>query len=146
MDGFIAVLVLLISALVVLALLVAGSRRKSVVTVNDQLAIALPRGQVEQFAFGPISSIPGAAVTQAVPGQTTLVTKWTPTWAVVVGILAFPLGLLLLLLIRQDLVLHVRFVDSSGGTLVQVAGRSRRRTALAVGEALEALNAAEARR
>lgn len=139
MEALILAISLVISVLLLVAILAASSRRKSVVTVNDQIEIAMDRDRVEQFAFGPLGSIQGAAVTQAVPGQMTLVSKWTPTWAVVIGILSFPVGLLLLLLIRQELVMHVRFLDNGGTTLVQVAGKSRKRVALAVGEALEAL-------
>lgn len=131
------VLVLLVPILVIVAIAAAAWRRSQVVTVNDQTRQHADQAQVERHAFGALGTIPKAALTQAVPGQMTLVSKWTPTWAVVVGILAFPVGLLLLLLIRQELTLHVRFnQEADGSTHVHVSGKTLKRVAEAVGRAL----------
>ena len=81
---------------------------------------------------------------QSMPGQVTLTSPWAPTWTVVLGILAFPVGLLLVLLLRQDLTLNIRFVEEGDGTLVQVAGRARKKVALLVGEAIERQRASPA--
>lgn len=126
--------VVLVPVVLVVVLILLGSRRSSVVTVNDDMILASLPNEVERRAFGALGSVPGATMGQVFPGQLTLTSKWTPSWVVVVAILSFPLGLLLLLLVRQDLVLHVRFTESTEGTLAQVAGKSRRKVAIAVGE------------
>lgn len=133
----IEVLVLLVPILVLAAIFAAAHRRSQVVTVNDSMSLPERRSTVERGAFGSLGSIPGAVMSQTMPGQVTLTSKWAPTWTVVLGILAFPVGLLLVLLIRQDLTLNIRFVEDGDGTLVQVAGRARKKVALLVGETFE---------
>ena len=133
------VLLVVAAALLVLALVAAGTRQTSVVSVNDETRLPLGRADAERLSFGPLGSVPGSQMTQAGPGQVTLTSSWIPTWAFLIGILAFPLGLLLLLLVRESLLLHVRYLDVTGGTLVQVAGRTRRKTALEVGRIMERL-------
>lgn len=136
MEG--AIFLVALAALVV-ALSVLLSRRSTVVSVNDDVAIRLPQAEVERRSFGALGSIPAATMTQSIPGQLTVTTKWPPSWVILVAILSFPIGLLLLLLVRQDLVLNVRFVETKEDTLVQVAGKSRRKVAIAVGETFNRL-------
>lgn len=133
----IEVLILVVPVLVVAAIFAAAHRRAQVVTVNDSVRLPERHSTVERDAFGPLGSIPGATMNQTMSGQVTLTSQWAPTWTFVVGILAFPVGLLLVLLIRQDLTLNIRFVEDGDGTLVQVAGRARKKVALLVGEAIE---------
>lgn len=128
------IVIVLVFILLVVAVIVAASRSSSVVTVNDQVELPLDLATVERDAFGPLGAVRGASMSQSLPGQVTLTTSFIPTWAVLLGILAFPIGLLLLFLIRRELTLHVRYVEQGGGTLVQVAGKTRKNVALAVGE------------
>jgi len=132
-------LVIVVPALVVLAVVAAGMRRATVVSVNDETRLRAGRADVERQSFGPLGSITGSQMTQAVPGQVTLTSSWIPTWAVFIGILAFPVGLLLLLLVRQSLPLHIRYLDVADGTLVQVSGKTRKRVALEVGRVLQSV-------
>ena len=132
-------LVFVVPVLVGLALVVVAVRRPAVVTVSDETRLPAPPDDVERFSFGPLGSITGSQMTQAGPGQVTLTSSWIPSWAVVVAILAFPVGLVVPLLVRQRLTLQVRYRDAAGGTLVQVSGKARRRVALEVGRALESV-------
>ena len=133
-DSYLLVAFLVVT-LIALAVIVVTTRWKSVVSVNDAIILHADRAAVERITFGPLGSIPSSQLTSATPGQVTITSSWTPTWAVFVGILTIPIGLLLLLLVRQTLTLHVRFLNHEGGTLVQVAGKARKKVALAVGEA-----------
>lgn len=140
MEDLLPLLLLLLGALLIVAFVLLVSRGSQVVVVNDDVVIAASQAEVERQSFGMLGSIPGATMTQSMPGQVVVTAKWTPSWVIVVAILSFPLGLLLLLLVRQDLVLNVRFAETSGGTLVQVTGKSRRKVAIAVGAAFDRLS------
>lgn len=101
-------LFLMVLALAALAVIVVTTRRRAVVAVNDQMIVPYDHTTVERSTFGPLGAVPQSQMTQAVPGQVTLTSTWTPTWAVFVGVLTMPIGLLLLLFVRQPLTLHVR--------------------------------------
>ena len=135
--GSIAVFVVLALLAVLVVLTAAGS---AVVPVNDEQALPRDLATVERVAFGSLGSIPGVTMSQMFPGQFSLVSKWLPGWALVVGLLTLPLGLLVLLLARNEATMHVRLLgDGESATTVQVAGRARKRVALRVGEIFDAM-------
>ncbi|GAA3834683.1 hypothetical protein [Nocardioides panacisoli] len=142
--GSIAVAAALVLLVVLLVLVSVSS---VVVTVNDEETLPLDQATVERLAFGRLGSISGVTMTQVFPGQVSLVSRWLPGWALLVGLLTFPVGLLVLFLVRNEAVLHVRFLDDGEtATTVQVAGRARKRVALDVGEIFDALALEEAPR
>ena len=116
--------ILVLASLVVLLL-----TRPRVVLVNDELKLAQTPGDVEQRAFGRLGSIPGCQMTQSSFGQLSIATTTTPLWAVFLGILTLPIGLLLIFLVRRTWTIHVRYSDAAEGTLVQVSGKTKKRVA-----------------
>jgi len=130
---------LIVLGLIAVALFLAFSEGAPVVTVNDEVELSQAPESVERDVFGALGSIRGSTMTSLLPGHVVIVTKSTPAWAVLVGILVLPLGLLLIAFVRNEHVLNVRFLKHGAGTTVQVAGRSRKKVALAVGAAFDRL-------
>lgn len=131
----------MVAILVLLAvLIVIASVSSAIVTVNDEVTVPHDQATVERLAFVSLGSIPGVTMTQMFPGQVGLGTRWLPGWALLVGLLTLPLGLLVLFLVRNEAILYVRFLgDGDTTTTVPVAGRARKRVALRVGEIFDAM-------
>lgn len=71
------------------------------------------------------------------PGVYELSYRNYPLWTVLIAVVAFPIGLLALLLGREKLSLVVSLTASGGGTHVRVLGRVHRELATASGRALQ---------
>lgn len=106
--------------------------------VSDETVVPRPRDVVEPQMLRMVASLPASHVDDATPGQVTVRSSYMPSWAVLVAIFAFPIGLVVLAFARRKLELYVRFLDEPGGeTRVLVVGRTRRRIARAIGEAVD---------
>lgn len=135
--GSIAVVATLVLLAVLIVIASAGS---AIVTVSDEVTVPQDQDTVERLAFGALGSIPGVTMTQMFPGQLGLASKWLPGWALLVGLLTLPLGLLVLFLVRSEAILYIRFLsDGDTTTTVQVAGRARKRVALRVGDIFDTM-------
>ncbi len=68
------------------------------------------------------------------PQSLTYVRTYTPIWAIVVAVIAFPIGLLALLVKSEDLAsqIHVTAVPHGPGTLLTIAGSAPPDVATAV--------------
>ncbi len=122
-------LLLALAVLFAVLLLVLLWTRPRIVMVNDQVELKRTPSDVEQRAFGRLGSIPGCQMKQSSVGQFSLVTSTTPGWAIFLGVITLPIGLLLLFLVRQTWTIHVRYSDAAEGTLVQVSGKTKKRVA-----------------
>jgi hypothetical protein len=118
------------------ALLIMNAWRSGVVHVDDSLRSPLPLASAEQRTFASLGTIAGTNMRQVGPQQYAVVSSRCYPWAILCAILAFPIGLLLLLL-RQEIVLNVRLAPEGAGTAVQVAGRAQMRVAREVGSSLQ---------
>ncbi|WP_370288654.1 hypothetical protein [Nocardioides sp.] len=130
---------------VVVALLLVGAvalgllLRDPVVTVDDEMSIdGMSPAELDRRVFGRLGAVRRSQMGQVFPGHVALTSSSIPGWAILVGLLTFPVGLLLLLLIRQQLSLHVRVLPDGRGSLVQVAGKARKSVALEVGRIVSA--------
>lgn len=142
MFGF-GIVELVVALLLIGAIVLGILLRDPVVTVNDQMSIdGISPAELDRRVFGRLGAVPRSQMGQVFPGHVTLTSSSIPGWAVLVGLLTFPVGLLLLLLIRQQLSLHVRVLPDGRGSLVQVAGKARKSVALEVGRIVSAEQAA----
>lgn len=142
MFGF-GIVELVVALLVIGAIVLGLILRDPVVTVDDQMSIdGMSPAELDRRVFGRLGAVLRSQMGQVFPGHVTLTSSSIPGWAVLVGLLTFPVGLLLLLLIRQQLSLHVRVLPDGRGSLVQVAGKARKSVALEVGRIVSAEQAA----
>jgi hypothetical protein len=119
-----------------LAVAFAGWWRGGVVSVDDQLEITATLDQADQRLMTAAASLPGASISSVSPGQIRLTTSWTPAWVVFLAVLAFPFGLLLLL-VRSKLELHARAYQRGSEVMIHVAGKSKKGIALKFGQRLQ---------
>jgi hypothetical protein len=141
MDTLETVLTVII-LVVLVALMALAARGAAPVTVNDETLIPVAPAELEGRAVRGLRSIPRATVTQPFPSQFLVCSKRIPPWAIVVGLLTLPFGLILLLLVRSRMVLLVRLDDDGGSTRVRAAGQARTDVALAVGHTVTRLRPA----
>lgn len=142
MVGF-GIVELVVALLLIGAIVLGLLLRDPVVTVNDQMSIdGISPAELDRRVFGRLGAVRRSQMAQVFPGHVTLTSSSIPGWAILVGLLAFPVGLLLLLLIRQRVLLNVRVLPEGGGSLVQVAGKARTSVALEVGRIVDAEQAA----
>jgi hypothetical protein len=71
------------------------------------------------------------------PGTYTLSYRRTPGWALVLGVVTFPIGLLVIILSRETLTITVSVTSSGDSTRITVVGQANRDVALAIGAALD---------
>jgi hypothetical protein len=138
-DG--VVLMAVGATLVVVALAVAAWWGNPVVEVADELSSVMPLDQVQALIDGALAVLPGAQVLAVLPGTRTLSYRHHPRYSVLLGILTLPIGLLVLLLVRETLQLTVSATAQEGSTRVLVAGRAHKKLAAALGDALRPLAA-----
>jgi hypothetical protein len=125
--------------LLVIATSVALTSTNPVVDVADEMTAAMSPAEAEALVDRALAVIPAAQVSRVLPGTWTLSYRRHPRYSVVLGLLALPVGLLVLLFVRETLVLTVSVVPDETGTQVLVVGRAHRQLAAALGEALQPL-------
>jgi hypothetical protein len=138
-------LITLIAAVaVVIVLAVAGSFGNAVVEVADEMATGMSVTDVEALIGEALASIPSAQARPVLPGTWTLTYRRHPRYSVVLGVLTLPVGLLLLILVRETLLLTVSVTRAGERTRVVVVGRAHAKLAVALGESLQRLLAPQA--
>ncbi|HEX3929867.1 MAG TPA: hypothetical protein VHW64_04140 [Nocardioides sp.] len=119
-----------------LAVGIAGWWRGGVVSVDDQLTTTATLDDVDHRLMTAAASLPRTSISSVSPGQISLTTTWTPAWVVFIAVVAFPVGLVLLL-VRYNLELHARAFQQGDAVRVHVVGRSKKRVALELGRRLQ---------
>jgi hypothetical protein len=71
-----------------------------------------------------------------VPGTYLMSYRRTPGWALVLGLLTFPLGVFVVLLCRETLTLTIAVTAGEAGTRVTMVGRAQANVVRAMGAAL----------
>jgi hypothetical protein len=101
------------------------------VPITTQFALRHPPTTAHGLILGELSSMmagAGFSVTGRTERSITYARHYTPGWVIVVGILTFPIGLLIIFLVKSTDVLVFDLKDSAGGgTLVTLAGNGPRK-------------------
>jgi hypothetical protein len=134
----------IVAVLVTVALAVALFSTNPVVDVADEMTTPMSSVEAEARIGEALAVVPGVTVRQVLPGTRTIVYRHPPRYSVLLGILTLPLGLLVLLFVRETLLLTVSVARVEGGTRILVAGRAHRKLSSALGEALQSLVAPRA--
>lgn len=116
-----------------------------IVNVVDELTSSTPYAVADTEVAQILGATRRLEFRMVLPGTYTLSYRHYPTYALVLGVLTFPLGLLLLFLVREILMLTVSVTEAGRGSRVTVVGRAHTKLALAVGETLSGRLATEAR-
>jgi len=108
-----------------------------IVTVVDDRTSARPYAELDADVARLLGSTRGYDLRMVLPGTYTLSYRRTPGWALVLGVLTFPIGILVFFLARETFVLTFSVTALEAGSRVTVVGRAHEKVALAVGAAIE---------
>jgi Uncharacterised protein family UPF0547 len=110
---------------------------------NRTVVVSEAPDVVSQSLIGSLSGEPGYTVTTAGSGSIVLTRKFTPTWAVVVGIVGLITTLIgvLVMLYKETETLAITLARTDGGTRVVVSGVATPDMMRRVSSALDALPA-----
>jgi hypothetical protein len=122
---------------VLIALPVVRSIMNPIVTVVDDRTSSRPYAEVDADIARLLGSTRGYDLRMMLPGTYTLSYRRTPGWALLLGVVTFPVGILIILLARETFVLTFSVTATEAGTRVTVVGRAHEKVALAVGAAIE---------
>jgi hypothetical protein len=120
-----------------IALAVVRSVMNPAVNVVDDQMSQRPYSEVDADVARLLGGTRGYDVRMVLPGTYTLSYRRTPAWALVLGVVTFPIGILIILLSRETFVLTFSVTATEAGTRVTVVGRAHEKVALAVGAAIE---------
>lgn len=123
--------------LALIAVPVVRSFNNPVVTVADVTTSARPYDDVDADVARLLGSSKGYELQMVLPGTYTLSYRRTPGWALVLGVVTFPLGILIMLLARETLTLTISVTAAERGTRVTVVGQANQKLARAIGAAIE---------
>ena len=132
-----ALLVVLGILVVLVAIPVVRALSNPIVNVADELRTTQSYVEVDAEVAALLGRARGYDLRMAVPGTYSLSYRTTPAWALVLGVLTFPVGLLVIFLARETLTLTVSVTGLEPGARIVVVGRSHTKVAIAVGEALQ---------
>jgi hypothetical protein len=130
-------LVVLAIIFVLVALAVVYSITNPVVNVADDLTTASPYAEVDSALAQLLANTRGYEVQLMAPGTYALTYRRAPAWALVLGLLTFPLGILVVWLCRERLTLTFSATAVEAGTRLLVFGRVHQKLALATGTAIQ---------
>jgi hypothetical protein len=130
--------------LVLVAIPMVRSITNPVVTVADHVTSATPYDDADVAVADLLQSARGYDLALLVPGTYQLCYRRTPAWAIALGILTFPIGILVFLLARETFTLTISLVRVEIGTRVTVVGKAHRNVAEGVGAGLQRRLAAAA--
>jgi hypothetical protein len=126
-------------AVLLLALLVSvivRSFQNPIENVADELHSPLPFAEVDRRVAKVLDTTTRTGLRMVLPGTYTLSYRHTPGIAIVLGIMTFPIGLLMMFIMRRDLQLTISITSDGTGSLIRVVGRTHRKLAVTVGEAV----------
>jgi hypothetical protein len=133
-EATIVVLVLLCLGLAVAAII--RGIRTEITWVADELTTTLSMAEVESRVSTLLTNTRRVTRRKVLPGTYTLSYRHYPAVAILLALLTFPLGPLLLLLLRNTYQLVISITDDGDRTRVRVVGRIHRRFATSVRENL----------
>lgn len=108
-----------------------------VVNVVDELMTTAPFSAVDSELTRLLGDSRGYDIQMMAPGTYNLSYRRSPAWALVLGLITFPIGVLLLLFARETLTLTFSATPTESGTRLLVFGRAHRKLATACGTALQ---------
>ena len=108
-----------------------------VVNVADDLATTAPYAKVDAALVELLGNTRGYELQVRAPGTFSLSYRRAPMWSLVLGLLTFPLGILIVLFARETLTLTFSATPTGTGTRVLVLGRAHQKLALATGTAVQ---------
>jgi hypothetical protein len=132
-----ALLLLLGVALVLVSLPVVFAILNPVVNVVDDLTTTALYVEVDSELAQLLGNSRGYDIQMMAPGTYTLSYRRTPTWALVLGLLTFPIGILIVLFAREKLTLTLSATATESGTRLLVFGRVHEKLALATGAGIQ---------
>ena len=132
--AFVMVLALVVA---LVAVPIVRSSLNPVVTVVDELHTTAAYDAVDAEVAQLLGSTRGYELRMLLPGTYTLSYRRTPGWALVLGVVTFPIGLLVIILSRETLTITVSVTSSGDSTRITVVGQANRDVALAIGAALD---------
>jgi hypothetical protein len=120
---------LLVVAGMLLALTVVWNAwRERWVRVSREWRLAVSASDIEEALADSFAAAPGGRWRAQADGSWVYTVRRVPLWAVLLGVLTLPLGLLLLL-VKETADLHVRLVRDEEGCRVRAIGRTPTATA-----------------
>ena len=132
------VLLLLFAILMALvALPVVSAIRNPIVNVADDLKTTTPYAEVDSELAQLLGDTRGYEVQVVAPGTYALSYRRAPAWALVLGLLTFPIGILVVVFSREKLMLTFSATPIESGTRLLVFGRVHERFARATGTAIQ---------
>jgi hypothetical protein len=137
--GTIAGLLVLAASIALLALLIRRIRSTGRVTVVEQYAVPAPPAAVDHLLWTALGGVPGPRVTATGVGRYAVVLRRTPPWLIVPVWLTMPLGLILLLLVKEDVIMDVSLYEAPDGSVIHLSGRSEKNILARVRDALAPL-------
>jgi hypothetical protein len=108
-----------------------------VVNVADDLTTTTTYAEVDSELADLLCNTRGYDVQLIAPGTYALSYRRTPAWALVLGLLTLPLGILIVLLARERLTLTLSATPTESGTRLLVFGRVHEKLARATGAAVQ---------
>jgi hypothetical protein len=132
--AFVLVLALVVA---LVAVPIVRSSLNPVVTVVDELRTTAAYDAVDAEVAQLLGRTRGYELRMLLPGTYTLSYRRTPGWALVLGVVTFPIGLLVIILSRETLTITVSVTSSGDSTRITVVGQANRDVALSIGAALD---------
>jgi hypothetical protein len=126
-----------VSVVVLLAIGAWLSWRERWVRVAREWDVDLPPQELDDEVVAAFAHAPGGRLRRAGPDGWTRSVSRTPAWAIVVGLLTLPLGVLLLLLVREHADLHLRVRAEGAGSRLRAVGRARSGDVEALGSSMD---------
>lgn len=111
--------------------------RNPVVSVVDDLTTTVGYAEVDSELTKLLANSRGYDIQMMAPGTYSLSYRRSPGWALVLGLLTFPIGILIVLFAREKLTLTLSATATGSGTRLLVIGRVHEKLALATGSAIQ---------
>jgi len=108
-----------------------------VVNVADDLSTTAHYAEVDSEVAQLLGNSRGYDIEMLTPGTYTLSYGRFPTWALVLGLLTFPIGILIVWFARERLTLTFSATATESGTRLLVFGRAHQKLALVTGAELQ---------
>lgn len=112
-----------LAIVVVVGLVWLGWRQRWVSIAGDWV-LPLPAEDVERVVTDSLAAVPRTTLRAQGPGAWVYSVERAPGWAIFFGILTFPFGLLLILLVKERADLHIWVEPVPEGCRVRIVGRS----------------------
>ena len=123
--------------LVLVSLPVVYAFINPVLDVADELNTTAPHAEVDAVVTELLGNSRGYDIQMMASGTYTLSYRRSPAWALMLGLLTLPIGILIILFVRERLTLTFSATATESGTRLLVFGRAHEKLALTTGAALQ---------